>query len=253
MTPAEHAGPDVAPDVAATDGPVVARGREAVVTDAGPGLVRRRYLDGRDTTVEVALHRHVAAHGYPVPALHEQEPGGMVMDRVDGPTLLEAYVAGTLDAAAVAAVLADLHARLHALPPPLGTAAGDRVLHLDLHPANVLLGADGPVVVDWASGRTGDPTLDLGHTAIVLAEAAVAGVDGAAGDVADVAVSRTHLHALLLAFLAAVAAQDPLARLDDVVARRLRDGMPPDTVQAAARLLRDLASGAVDAAPGTVA
>lgn len=223
-------------------GTLVARGREAVVLDAGPGLVRRLYLDRRDTTAEVALHRHVAAHGYPVPALVAQEPGGMVMARVDGPTLLAAYADGALDAAAVGARLADLHARLHALPTPPGTPPGHHVLHLDLHPANVLLGADGPVVVDWASGRTGDPALDVGHTALVLAEAAVAGVDGAAGDVSALDLGTDRLRALLVAFLAACPGTDPRARLDDVVARRLHDGMPPATVRAGARLLRDLAA-----------
>jgi aminoglycoside phosphotransferase (APT) family kinase protein len=51
-------------------------------------------------------------------------------------------------------------------PPP----AGDRLLHLDLHPFNVLVDEDEKVsgVVDWANAATGHPDIDRARTATVL-------------------------------------------------------------------------------------
>nr|WP_312870502.1 phosphotransferase [Streptomyces himalayensis] len=42
---------------------------------------------------------------------------------------------------------------------------GVRVLHLDLHPENVLLTQRGPVVIDWANSEEGHPDLDWGMPA----------------------------------------------------------------------------------------
>ncbi|GAA4623190.1 phosphotransferase [Cellulomonas oligotrophica] len=218
---------------------VVARGREAVVLDAGPGLVLRRYLDGRDTTAEVALHRHLGAHGYPVPQLLRQEPGGMLLERVAGPTLLEALLAGTTTAPRAAATLARLHHDLHLLPPPPGSPAGTCVVHLDLHPANVLLSARGPVVVDWASGGVGHRDTDVGHTAVVLAAAVLFGVDAEAGDAGAHDVPAALVRDLFEAFLAADHGADPAARLDEVAEHRTRFSMPAPVVEAATALVRD--------------
>ncbi|TQL02720.1 phosphotransferase [Cellulomonas sp. SLBN-39] len=220
---------------------VVARGREAVVLDAGPGLVLRRYLDGRDTTAEVALHRHVGAHGYPVPQVLRQEPGGMLLERVVGPTLLEALLAGTTTAAQAAAVLARLHHDLHLLPAPPGSLAGTCVVHLDLHPANVLLSPSGPVVIDWASGRPGHRDTDVGHTAVVLAAAVLFGVDGEAGDAGAHDVPAALVRDMFEAFLAADHGADPAARLDEVAEHRARYSMPARVVEAATALVRQAA------------
>lgn len=221
---------------------VIARGREAEVLDAGPGRVLRRYLDGRDVTAEVALHRHVLDHGFPVPRDVAVADGGMLMERVPGPTLLAAFLAGEVDADGVAAVLADLHRRLHALPVPPGPGVepGERVVHLDLHPANVLLSPRGPVVVDWASGRVGHPDLDVGLTSVVLAEVVVAGVDAGAGDVAAVDVPREVVREALAAFLAADHGAEPCGRLDDVVAWRTVHGPGATPAAASAALVRSM-------------
>jgi aminoglycoside phosphotransferase (APT) family kinase protein len=48
--------------------------------------------------------------------------------------------------------------------------AGDRLLHLDLHPFNVLVDAGGAVtgVLDWANTAAGHPDLDRARTAAIL-------------------------------------------------------------------------------------
>lgn len=218
---------------------VIARGREAAILDAGPGLVLRRYDDGRDTSVEVALHRYVAEQGFPVPRLVRPERGGMVLERIEGPTLLQAVLADTVSSTDAAEMLARLHRRLHALPPPPGSPPGTCVVHLDLHPANVLLGPAGPVVVDWASAGTGHRDLDTGHTAMVLAEVAV-GLDPAD---APAGASGPRLRQIALdlldAFVSASPDGSPEARLHDVVGHRIRDGFSPDLAGAAATLVRD--------------
>jgi streptomycin 6-kinase len=96
----------------------------------------------------------------------------LVMERLYGPVLLDAVAAGDHDAGAAGRVLADLHTRLHAIPSRAGTP-DERVLHLDLHPANVVLTARGPVLIDWTNATDGPPDLDVAQTAVILAQAAV--------------------------------------------------------------------------------
>lgn len=47
---------------------------------------------------------------------------------------------------------------------PVGAA----LLHGDLHPGNVLLGPDGPVVIDWFDATVGHPTADVARTMLLL-------------------------------------------------------------------------------------
>ena len=56
-----------------------------------------------------------------------------------------------------------LHALLHSLP------AGSFVCHFDFHPTNVILSPRGPVVLDWASARHGNPLADVARTCVLLA------------------------------------------------------------------------------------
>ena len=73
-----------------------------------------------------------------------------------------------------ALTLARLHRELHAIPPPDFLAGeGAAILHLDLHPANVILAPRGPIVIDWANAARGDSPLDVALTAVVLACAPV--------------------------------------------------------------------------------
>uniref|UniRef100_UPI001300A5FE aminoglycoside phosphotransferase family protein n=1 Tax=Desertihabitans aurantiacus TaxID=2282477 RepID=UPI001300A5FE len=58
------------------------------------------------------------------------------------------------------------------------TGSRTALLHLDLHPLNVLVGDDDEVsaVVDWANARAGDPALDVARTwALLTAHPTVAG------------------------------------------------------------------------------
>jgi thiamine kinase len=66
---------------------------------------------------------------------------------------------------AAATVDASLGRALAFLPPPVGTP---RLCHGDLHPSNVILGSDGPMIVDWFDASRGDPIADVARSSVTL-------------------------------------------------------------------------------------
>ncbi|GAA1810382.1 hypothetical protein GCM10009682_35040 [Luedemannella flava] len=108
-------------------------GRTADVFAVDGERVVRRYRESWDTAREAAIMTYVGGHGYPVPAVHGSDGPELVMERLDGVTMLSALVSGGIDPGAGVRMLADLHTRLHALPARPDGAPGERVLHLDLH------------------------------------------------------------------------------------------------------------------------
>jgi aminoglycoside phosphotransferase (APT) family kinase protein len=149
--------------------PLLASGREADVYALDDQRVLRRYRRDADVTGEAAAMRYLAGLGYPIPAVYEATGANLVLERLDGPTMAQALATGSLSIADGAAQLAGLLRRLHELPPWPGAAPGTSILHLDLHPENVLMSARGPVVIDWCNARPGDPDLDTGLSALILA------------------------------------------------------------------------------------
>ncbi|GAA4434001.1 hypothetical protein GCM10023169_41050 [Georgenia halophila] len=159
-------------------GRLLARGRDADIYDLGGGLVLRRARDGRSLATEAALMAAARAGGAPVPAVHEvTDDGGIVLDKVVGPTLQAELVRRPWRTSAVAGLVHDLHEAVHRVPAPAEVAPsgipGDTLLHLDLHPMNVLMSPDGPVLIDWANARSGPPEADLANTWIILATSTV--------------------------------------------------------------------------------
>lgn len=99
------------------------------------------------------------------------------MHRLPGPTLLTALFTAEIDMSSVAGILADLHHRLRRIPARASRDPVLRVLHLDPHLGNVLLGPDGSVLIDWRNSAEGAPDLDAAMSALILAQATV-GDDG---------------------------------------------------------------------------
>jgi aminoglycoside phosphotransferase (APT) family kinase protein len=186
-----------------TLGPKLASGRDADVYDLGDGTVlRRNRVASKTSEAEAAIMRAVRAWGYPVPEVHAVSGPDMVLDRVDGPTMLRDLGQRPWMLWQHARTLAKLHRRLHALPAPdwiptytshpsfatldPGTlppssspsgpgvpAAPDAFLHLDLHPDNVILSPSGPVVIDWRNTRRGDGAIDDASTWLIMATSQV--------------------------------------------------------------------------------
>jgi aminoglycoside phosphotransferase (APT) family kinase protein len=153
---------------------------------------------------EAQLARAVAATGLPVPAVGEILPVGdrlgLVYERVDGRPMVEELAAKPWTMVRLARLLADLQAEIHAhvldgglpslrrrLARKIEGAAGldaglrsralaalasqpdgDRLCHGDLHPGQVMLTANGAVVVDWIDAAVGDPAADLARTSVIL-------------------------------------------------------------------------------------
>ncbi|MEV6165183.1 phosphotransferase [Streptomyces sp. NPDC052052] len=152
-------------------------GRSADVYVLDETWVLRRYRDGMDATHEWAVMSYLSAHGYPVPRLGprtaDTAPAELVLQRLTGPTMLQSMLSGDLSAAEGSAMLAGLLAELHTVPARLSPDPEDRVLHLDLHPDNVMLTDRGPVVIDWSNTREGAPAMDRAMSSLILAQIAV--------------------------------------------------------------------------------
>lgn len=159
--------------------------------------------------VEWELHRARVAHeaGLPVPV-----PGkvvtvdgafGVVFERIDGPTMLDLLATHPQESGPLARLLAELHARVHecrvALTGRRGVLGslidaasniprdekavletllaslpdGDLLCHGDFHPGNVVLAADGPVIVDWEDAHGGSAEEDVARTVSVIEGAAL--------------------------------------------------------------------------------
>jgi aminoglycoside phosphotransferase (APT) family kinase protein len=141
---------------------VIAAGRASEIVDLGHGRVLRRFKGRGRPAREAEIMRHAHAHGFPVPQVLDVLDDGLVLEHVDGPTMLSDLRRRPWQAARRARTLAHLHARLHEIP-----FEGERLLHLDLHPDNVLLSARGPVVIDWTNARAGAPALDVALTWVI--------------------------------------------------------------------------------------
>jgi Ser/Thr protein kinase RdoA (MazF antagonist) len=161
----------------------IAGGRDCEIFDAGPGRVFRRPRDGRSLEGEARVMQYVRDHGYPAPAVLEVRADGLVLERVEGPTMVAWALRAPWRLRRAPHLLSDLHDRLHAIPAPdwlpvFDAAAGDdmRVLHFDLHPLNVLMSPQGPVVIDWTNARRGSPAADAAQTWVIVATSEPEGV-----------------------------------------------------------------------------
>jgi aminoglycoside phosphotransferase (APT) family kinase protein len=153
----------------ADDAEPFAFGRDADVYSIDDEWVLRRYRNGHPVRDEAEYMTWVAKYDYPVPAVRQVDGPDMVLERLTGPTLADAAIAGDLSAYELGRLHADLHRRLQAIPPPSGTP-GQVVLHGDLHPYNVILTATGPVVIDWRDAGEGPAEFDVAATAIIFAQ-----------------------------------------------------------------------------------
>ncbi|MYW03552.1 aminoglycoside phosphotransferase family protein [Streptomyces sp. SID3343] len=214
---------------------LIARGRDADVYALDASRVLRRYRDGGPTEQESRLMRHLAANGYPVPHVYEITETDMVLERLTGPTMLEALSRQPWRLPALGRLLGSLHDRLHALPAPewlpkrFATAGDDRVLHLDFHPGNVVLTPSGPSVIDWRNAGAGDPAADLAMTLVTVGNADAPGLVARLG------------RGLFLRGVRSASESDPNFRVRDAADAKLAD--PNLTPAEAARLRRVGAKG----------
>lgn len=163
-------------------GPLLASGRDADIFEYGDGLVLRRSRDGRSIANEARIMDYVHGQGYPVPAISEASDDGteLVMERIDGVSMVEALGRTPWKVRQLGKMLASLHNQLHEIAPPdfldaAPVGQGTSILHLDLHPLNVMVGPKGPVVIDWSNAKIGDPAIDVALAWVLMAAGEIPG------------------------------------------------------------------------------
>lgn len=142
----------------------IKQGRASAVTDLGDGTILRT---GGRPEAEARMMELARSHGFLVPRVREVRPDGLVLERVDGPTMGDALRRRPWLGGRHVRALAELHERLHRIP-----FDGAALVHFDLHPDNVLMSASGPVVIDWTNAHGADPASDVAMTWLILATSA---------------------------------------------------------------------------------
>ncbi len=193
-------------------GEKIGEGAFADVHAWAPGQVVKLFKAGVPRRIgrhEARVTRAVFAAGAPAPQVFDEVDVdgrfGIVLTRLDGPTLLQLSRSGALSFAQTGAVLAAACVAVHKTPPPpdipslrdgmdgtlqfLGgllskhVAAGihslierlppgDGLCHYDLHPGNVIMTADGPKIIDWDGAVRAPAALDLASCHVSLSELA---------------------------------------------------------------------------------
>jgi aminoglycoside phosphotransferase (APT) family kinase protein len=195
------------------DQPLLGSGRVYDVYADGPDQVVRVARDATpeaaaDLAREAAVLDALRRLGLPTPAAYgttsvEGRPA-VILERIPGPDVLTRFGERPWLLPRLAAATGEAHAALLAraapriveplrdvaravlasplVPVHIASVAlerlerlpdGDRLLHGDLHPGNVLLGPAGPVVIDWENVSSGPPAADLARTELLIRHAAV--------------------------------------------------------------------------------
>jgi Ser/Thr protein kinase RdoA (MazF antagonist) len=185
----------------------VAQGREAEMFAWGDGKVLRLLRPGfNPATLETEVRGLELAHkhGVPVPQPGERVSidgrSGVVLERIEGTDLLTELGRAPWTVFRAARMCGSVHAQMHGcrvddeqlptlrsklalqlasplVPPELAGIARKRLdqlpdgavlCHYDFHPANVIRGPQGPVVIDWPNATRGAPEADIARTLLLL-------------------------------------------------------------------------------------
>jgi Ser/Thr protein kinase RdoA (MazF antagonist) len=191
-------------------GEKIGEGAMADIHAWAPGQVLKLCKPGvrwRSGWHEARMTRAAYAAGLPAPEVLDEVTlegrFGMVLPRLDGPTLLQLSRTGAMTPEQTGAILAPLYISVHKTPPPpdvlslrdwMGAALplsgrrlpkhiatgvltlierlplGDGLCHGDLLPGNVIMTAEGPRIIDWAGTMRAPAGLDLGCCHVLLSE-----------------------------------------------------------------------------------
>jgi tRNA A-37 threonylcarbamoyl transferase component Bud32 len=200
---------------------LIGAGRAADVYELDADRVLRRYRVPFDVGPEARLMTYLRLSGFAVPEVFDADGPDLVMARIRGTDMLADLAARPWRALRHAGTLAGLHDQLHeiAAPPGLVPRFGDgtHVMHLDLHPRNVMLTDDGPVVIDWSNGAAGPPGADVAMATLIMRTSEVDSLPAA------VRLAAGLMRGLLIRRFEAVVSADPEPYLAEVAEFRLRD------------------------------
>jgi aminoglycoside phosphotransferase (APT) family kinase protein len=158
---------------------------------------------------EARFGRAIQAAGLPVPWVGEllrvNGRQGLVLERLEGPSMLSVMGAQPWRIPALARTLADLQNAVHGVSAPEGVQTqrqwvrpgietrdflpddlkarvlaildglpdGTALCHGDFHPGNVLMTARGPVIIDWMTCSQGDPLGDVARSSVLMSAGSV--------------------------------------------------------------------------------
>lgn len=200
---------NAAPSTIVALGALLARGGSAHVHAWDEGRVLKLYFPGVPEIAprnEAECANAARRAGAPCPQALDvvtiDGRHGVVFERVDGPTLLDVLMTRPDQAAHTARILATLHSELNqrsgaGLPSlhervahriaactalqPVDRARvaaiaaalphGDALCHGDFHPGNVIVGAQGPMVIDWYDAACGPAEADVARTLLLIGHA----------------------------------------------------------------------------------
>jgi Ser/Thr protein kinase RdoA (MazF antagonist) len=168
---------------------------------------------------------------------------GIVLRRLDGPTLGQLLRARTMTSQQAGAILATLYLSVHKTPPPPGVLPlrdwfyyasrvpdgipehiatgvlglierlppGGGLCHADLNPGNVIVTADGPRIIDWAAAVRAPAALDLARCHVTLFELVYApeGTDPERPRALNAAVQSEYARLAGMSSAALTAAMEP--------------------------------------------
>lgn len=262
-------------------GEKIGEGAFADVHAWAPGRVLKLFKAGvprRIPWYEARMTRAVFAAGGPAPEVLDEVAlegrFGIVLPRLEGPTLLQLLLAGDVTPEAAGTILAGLALAVHRTPSPAevlslhdymeaslplagddfpdAIATGvlaliarlpqdDGLSHCDLHPGNVIVTPDGPRLVDWTGTKRGGAAIDLACCHFLLTDL----VPEILGDPArqralDVAVRSEYARLTgqpLEALTAAVEAHLPVVRVFFLLGGAAR---PATRVRLLERLVKEL-------------
>ncbi|WP_019913771.1 phosphotransferase family protein [Paenibacillus sp. HW567] len=192
-------------------GKKVGEGRTAEVWEHGTGAILKLYRDnipGHHVEHEYEISKYVHGHNVqtpqPMELITSEGRKGIVFQQIHGRSMLKLISEKPWRLGGYARRMAALHYKLHKLEGPEGlgrqkealhktiiaapmltleekTAVlgeleklpeGERLLHGDFHPDNVLMGEQ-VWVIDWMTGMSGNPAGDAARTVVMLSMGAV--------------------------------------------------------------------------------
>ncbi len=198
---------------------VYAWGNGAVVKLLRPGIPKA-WADKEARNTALVHDAGLPAPGVGDVVVVDGRPG-IVFERIDGPVMWDQMRAEPATAPSLCRQLARLQADIMSTAAPGGLKPlrarlrnnieaavhlsererafalneldalpdGSALCHYDIHPANVLMGANGPVVVDWFDAAAGDPLADVVRTSILIRHH---GAGGHLGDAEAMLVAGLH-------------------------------------------------------------
>ena len=191
-------------------GPLIGRGRCAEVFALKDGHVLKLFYESMSGMADRELEATRIAYqsDLPVPAVEGllvvDRRRGIVMERVDGPSMDEYMQSRPWRFFGCARALAELHAKMHSCeavgirslgevvesaierdsgwPVPIREATlecvrqlpeGDSICHWDFHSGNIIMTERGPVIIDWSEAVLSNPLVDIAMTWLLFRVCAI--------------------------------------------------------------------------------